>query len=211
MTRDDILEGGRFRICYTRLCASGFRGGRKFDANTCMTYYEILEPLPIEAVEAAAVRLRTQGSIDGWFPGTPEWYQVASEEAVALSVTRIPAHRRLLPSPEVVEADLKPIRLAKAKLLRELRAKGFRGAARFIAAVPVRHPSEDTAPHWCGVCQDSGKVSVSRGDLSCAEECACVDTNPVIRHRRLRARHQQLIRDRLNRAMEMNQAKVLTS
>lgn len=206
-----VADHSRFVQCYTRLCASGFRGGRKFDANTCMSYYEILEPLSIEAVETAATRMRRGGTIDGWFPGTPEWYHIASEEMVALSAARIPPHRRLMPAPEGVEADLAPIRRAKAKFLRELRAKGFHGAARLIAALPVRHPAEDTMPPVCGDCQDSGKVSVPRGGLSYAEACACVDTNPVISHRRLRARHQQLTRDRMKRAMDMNQAKVLTS
>jgi len=139
-------------------------------------YFDSLESLSIDSVEAGERTLRIEGTSDNWFPTTPEWFDAAAEFEVK-KLEGTPPVALLPPAPEVLEEELANAREARDAFIEECRTHGRDGLAEFIEAIPVRHPSEDPDAVVCKECGDSGMRAQGDG----AGPCPCADTNPRIR------------------------------
>ena len=155
-------------------------------AATQQVYFDSLEDLSIEAVEAGEKTLRVEGTTDNWFPTSPEWFDAAGE----FEVKRLerPVAGLLMPSPELLEQELAATRDARDLFVTECREKGREGLAQFFELLPVRHPSEDPEAPICVLCADTGMMTQGDG----AGPCGCIAENPRIRAQAIR--HQRLSR-----------------
>ncbi len=196
-------EKKAFLASFKRLIAAGlkttFGRDQKEIAEREMVYFDTLQQFSLEAVIAAERDLRTRGTSDGWFPSAIEWADAAADYEVEFAAAVVAQRRRLPPSSVVVAEELAAIRAAREKFLAQCRAEGFAGVAALLEAMPVRHPSEATAHVSCLTCHDTGRVIVE----GLSHDCACVPTNPTIRHRRAVRARQAAIEARRRRAREL--------
>lgn len=187
-----IEDRPAFFACYTKLSA---RMRQKVDSAVVREYFEALEPLPLAAVEAAAVQMSQEGTSDNWFPRTPEWFQLAAERHADQLDASFRSDRALQAAPEDRDAEMVEIMKARARCLEIAVKNGQQFMIDYLTAVEPRLPSENDKAPYCGDCGDTGRTP--KGD------CPCADSNPVILARRIRGRHRTLITRRSQRAAQL--------
>lgn len=192
-----MVAVARFKVAFNRLAVATRLPADQADSASQRVYFDALSDLPIESLEAAAVKLAKSAQ---WFPKVSEWREAAKafkrdELSKALPA---PQFKRLSgvveDAPSVPVAELQSamddyLAMRAAGVTREDAVKGLEGLLRVL--LPMRRAEE-----WhyeCVVCEDSGfefrtcypDTSYHCGMRSCRKRrehtytvfCACRPTN----------------------------------
>lgn len=182
LTRNHKAE---FDRCFNQLSVG--KQGTKVDVTLKRAHWELLHPLPIEAVLAAAEELkRTPGPFLS-DPGT--WFRMADTLAAQMLHDQANETARRLTAPESLERE-------EEDQIREARAEAVAHVEEYLGRpLKPHHPwvsGEIRVPTYgCTVCKDTGFRTLppseeerryygEAGGWGTVERCVCWETNPVL-------------------------------